>query len=537
MRAALFALSLVLALAAVGCRGPADSDGDGVSDRLDNAPRAFNAPRLDMNGDGSVDHRDQLDNDFDTVLGDPEDRSTWRRLGDPADQDDDNDSVGDSVDLCPFVADPKQGDADADGRGDACDPLDNRDTDRDGVPDGPRPGDPLFAAARAAKIKWSRGTTHFVLRIDALSRFFQNEFTQLMTDAATLSPQAWRAKCWENYDDPDDPTDPCGRGEGTSGRSLTLPGGKEVPITLVVIPGRLWLDSGVVAWINDRNDNPRLEIAQHGTYHANNTPRGDWKDRPGLSKLNCEICGLSDAEAFELMKIGYATLTGSYENKWLVEAGATASSPRIDWSNSANLLLTFAPPFNASDPAGREMVAQLGFKAFSASVFEEEGPYGPIFTPEETHHERFDQFGMFHASADIELEPPDTQGDTYDVEAYDAYLRSQTDAGGLTTWLIEEVEWSGRPCNNEDRLGACDGRSNRENNTVYLPRWKAWMQVLDYVKNYPDGGAMTLGEVALALSYDNARAVPNPDQADADHDGIGDVIDEMPARPSRPGEP
>ena len=79
--------------------------------------------------------------------------------------------------------------------------------------------------------------------------------------------------------------------------------------------------------------------------------------------------------------------------------------------------------------------------------------------------------------------------------AYLDYLESKTQAGGLTTWLIEEVDWSGRPCNTLDRLGTCNGGSNRENNTVYLPRWQAWMTLLDYVKGYPDGVVMTLGEV------------------------------------------
>ena len=36
---------------------------------------------------------------------------------------------------------------------------------------------------------------------------------------------------------------------------------------------------------------------------------------------------------------------------------------------------------------------------------------------------------------------------------------------------------------------------------------------------------MTMGEVALAQGFDNAPTVYNPDQADIDHDGIGDVID------------
>ena len=51
------------------------------------------------------------------------------------------------------------------------------------------------------------------------------------------------------------------------------------------------------------------------------------------------------------------------------------------------------------------------------------------------------------------------------------------------------------------------------------------MTLLDYVKAYPDGVVMTLGEVALAKAFDNAPTVPNAGQADADQDGVGDVID------------
>ena len=36
------------------------------------------------------------------------------------------------------------------------------------------------------------------------------------------------------------------------------------------------------------------------------------------------------------------------------------------------------------------------------------------------------------------------------------------------------------------------------------------MQLLDFVKNYPGGVAMTMGEVALAKGYDNAPTVANP---------------------------
>lgn len=504
---------------------PVDSDGDGVSDYTDNAPFDANAARIDMNTDSSINHRDQLDNDFDTVLGDPEDASTWDRLGDPADPDDDNDGQADTVDNCPFVANGGQEDGDEDGSGDACDPLIDGDADTDGVPDGPDTTDAFYAASKAAKIKWSSGSTRFVIRIDALGRIFQNEFTQIMTDAAALSPADWETKCWENYGPGGgDPADPCGP---TEGGAVTLPGGKAVPVSVVVIPKQLWTDAPVVDWINSRNDNPLLEIGQHGTYHFDNTPLGDWAALPDRNFFSCEACGLTEAESFELMKVGYDTLLGNYSNKWITESGATPASPKIDWATSANPLISFAPPFNTSDPIARKALAQLSFKAFSASVFEEEGFYSSIFSPEGTHHERFDQFGMFHVSADLELEPPDTTGDTYDAAAYEQYLRDSTNAGGLTTWLIEEVEWSGRPCANEDRLCStcCSGGTNRENNTVYLPRWNGWMQLLDYVKNYPGGVALTMGEVALARGYDNAPTAANPGQEDSNLDGIGDAID------------
>ncbi len=506
---------------------PLDTDGDGVSDYVDNAPDDANAPRLDMNTDASLNHQDQLDNDFDTVLGDPEDMSSWLRLGDPADPDDDNDSYEDSLDNCPFVANVDQGDTDGDLRGNACDPLDDSDPDGDGVPTGPRPEDPLYAAAVAAREKWNQGSTHFVLRIDALSRFFQNEFTQIMTDAATLSPAEWELKCWENYDPGDISSDPlyepCGLDEGLPSQTLTLDGGRAVPISLVVIPKQIWTDPPVITWINDRNDSALLEIGQHGTYHANNVPVSDWRDDPSLNFYACETCGLTLAENFELLKVGYDTLTGNYDNnKWVAESGATASSPRIDWSSSANPLLSYAPPFNASDPASRDAVSRLGYVSFSASVFEEGSA---DFTPEGSHHEQFDQFGVFHASADRQVDPPDIPDGSYDPAAYEAFLQSITQDGGLNTWLIEEVEWSGRACNERPRLVDCNGSPNREDNTVYLPRWNAWMQLLDYVAGYPDGVAMTLGEVALANGFDNCPQEANADQADLDADGSGDVCD------------
>ena len=50
--------------------------------------------------------------------------------------------------------------------------------------------------------------------------------------------------------------------------------------------------------------------------------------------------------------------------------------------------------------------------------------------------------------------------------------------------------------------------------------------MLEFVKGYPGGVAMTMGEVALAQGYDNAPTADNPGQEDADNDGIGDVVDD-----------
>ncbi len=345
---------------------PLDTDGDGISDYLDNAPAIANAPRLDMNTDAAKNYRDQLDNDFDTILGNPQDPATWVRLGDPADPDDDNDGIPDTiggypVDNCPFVSNNDQADRDQDGMGDACDPLQNIDRDGDGIFDGPQPGDPDYAQSLAAKAKWAQASTHFVIRIDALGRWFQNEFTQILTDAAILSPADWAAKCWQDYD-PEDftpPYEPCGTGEGTVDQTLTLPGGKQVPVSLMVIPKQLWTDPPLVTWTNDRNDYPQLEISQHGTYHANNTPNGDWANDPALKNFACDTCGLTPAENFEYLKVGYDTLVGNYSNKWVQESGALPDSPKIDWTNSANPLISYAPPYDASDAPSRAATAQL----------------------------------------------------------------------------------------------------------------------------------------------------------------------------------
>ncbi len=403
-------------------------------------------------------------------------------------------------------------------------PLNPVDTDGDGIFDGPT--DPvLYQKARRAKAIWSRHTTHFILRIDSLSRSFQNEFTQLMTDAAILSPPDWDIRKLESYNGIGDaPAWPRYQVEPN------LPGGKNTPISLVVIPKKIWDafgDPDPIAWINNRIENPNLEIVQHGYTHANTLPRSDWAKKRDRNWYACETCGYGDWEIAAYLGVGKQILLGDYANTWIRQAGADPNlSPRIDWAKAANPLLGYAPPFNAFDTNTVSGLACNGMLVISASVFEENSR---IFSPNGSFKERFDAFGIFHAPADYQVNPVIPEG----LGSFEEYLASITRFGGLNVWLIEEVEWSSRFCNDLPRLERCDWNPdadvNRENNMVDMVRWQRWMTLLDYVNAY--GQPMTLGDYALAMAFDNAPTVYNPDQADSDHDGIGDVVDENPLQP------
>ncbi|WP_437958907.1 DNRLRE domain-containing protein [Sorangium sp. So ce119] len=83
-----------------------DTDGDAVSDSLDNCPLAANTHQADADADGA---------------GDACDNCLAAANADQADAD--ADGAGDLCDNCPGDANPGQGDDDGDGDGNACDPI------------------------------------------------------------------------------------------------------------------------------------------------------------------------------------------------------------------------------------------------------------------------------------------------------------------------------------------------------------------------------------------------------------------------------
>lgn len=113
-----------------------DTDGDGVIDDNDNCPAIANPDQADVDGDKIG---DVCDNDDDNDgLPDANEGTIGTS---PVNPDTDGDGILDGRDNCPLVANPNQADKDHDGKGDACDTVDNSapippaDTDRDGVPD------------------------------------------------------------------------------------------------------------------------------------------------------------------------------------------------------------------------------------------------------------------------------------------------------------------------------------------------------------------------------------------------------------------
>lgn len=469
-----------------------DPDNDGIVTMYDLLPLIPSFPSIDLNGDGSLNRFDQIDLDGDRI-GSVLDPLTGALLGD---EDADGDGVANETDNLPYVANPEQLDRDGDGLGEVDapfpqatlgDPLDNRDPDGDGVPNGPfNPN--LVDAYKNAKRKMMTGTTPMIIRIDALGRWWQSEFTQTLADSIYMDPATFAVKYHQNWNGV--------YGSSTTSPPANLEGGKELAVSLVAIPKLLWTDPTVVGYLNDRLKYPGFELGQHGTYHAAIQPAG---------QPDSEMNGYDPLEMYAYLKVGQDTLLGNYDLAPDYLSGK-ASDPKVSWAGAANPLVSFAPPYDEFDRASVQAVAQLGYIDFSSDIWVE----GLARTNMPAYTDQFDPYGVLHAPAHFMPEGETPSGSYAD---YADYIRRHITANKANVFLIEEVNFSGRDS------------ADAVNDTIDPAKWANFQTFLQVVKDYPGCVPMTLGEYAMARSYDNAPGIANADQADTNHDGIGDVAE------------
>jgi hypothetical protein len=91
-----------------------DIDNDGVRDAVDNCPNVYNPEQLDANGNGTGDCCDPTPG-----CGGCAQPACDQQCSPP---DSDGDGVTDAIDNCPNVYNPQQLDANGNGTGDCCDP-------------------------------------------------------------------------------------------------------------------------------------------------------------------------------------------------------------------------------------------------------------------------------------------------------------------------------------------------------------------------------------------------------------------------------
>jgi hypothetical protein len=285
-------------------RGP-DSDGDGISDGLDNCPSVPNAPTIMLDRSNPV----QLDTDGDGV-------------GDACDGDLDEDGTDNDVDTCLYTPDPGQSDADLDGRGDACDPRDDRPDHpglgsyecgdacdpRDDRPD--HPGLGSYEWEMADKMQWGRSPV-IVMRADAMSRGYRQEIAERLTTEALE---------------------------------------RDLEFTLAVIP---WDDARFRSGPGDEflravGEDPNFEAVQHGTYHACVDVDGSLSDPAEFGST----CGMDEGESFNLMRVGRQTMAGVLGE--------------IDASHE---LTGFVPPADAYNDAAVEAMAASGYRYLASAYY------------------------------------------------------------------------------------------------------------------------------------------------------------------------
>lgn len=183
----------------------ADSDGDGVIDRIDAFP--FDALQtVDADGDGQPASRDAFPMNSTEWLD-----SDGGGLGDNADTDDDNDGVLDAND--PFPLDQSESaDSDLDGTGNNADALDadayeQRDTDLDGIGDRADTDDDqdgtsdvaTLATAAEGELLVADGATDRILRFDGSTMAPLGTLTQLAPGEVTIRSEMGSAPSGELY--------------------------------------------------------------------------------------------------------------------------------------------------------------------------------------------------------------------------------------------------------------------------------------------------------------------------------------------------